>query len=291
MLYNIRELEFFMVERIKHEYFQEPEESLSENTWFGKFGRTALSTIFIQKDVRFSRALVSNMLTEAWNESEFFEENGHMIPSPDEVDRMHLICHLQHIASSTGLLNGEEIRKIQESEGRVLIQDFLPKEGPLINFESLKEMTTLWRSQGLKIGLFHGAFDPPTVVHLACATEAYTLCDRLIIGFDGDDLLRSRKRDDRPRYPLDWRRKVFGSFWMVDGTFVLRADRIEDVSQYVQDYRDLHIDYVFLARQQEDKNARVKKIRASGAKPKILVHTGFELPATSILRLIKERGW
>jgi len=285
-----------MVERrTKHEYFQAPFDEIrkraKERSWFSEYGRGVPSVVFVQEDIRFSRLLIFNMLRETWDRERFFLENGEMEPKPDEVDRMHLIAYLQAISSLTGLINGEEIREIQEKEGRVSTQDFLFKEGALIDFNNLKEMTDLWRAQGLKIGLFHGAFDPPTVVHLSCAAEAYTHCDRLIVGFDGDALLRSRKGETRPRFSLDQRREIFGSFWMVDGTFVLRADSVEDSAQYAQDYRDLNVGYVFLARQQQDKSARIKKIMAGGAEPKILVHTGFERSATNILKLIKERGW
>lgn len=279
-----------MRERIKHEYFTAPKIEEEENGWFSRYGKTISSGVFVQKDIRLARLVIASMLTEAWDERRFCLENRDMEPEPDEIDRMRLIAHLQHLASLTGLLNGEEIRSIQREEGKMSLAAFMPKEVTLRNFEEVEKLTEDWKTQGLRIGLFHGAFDPPTVLHLACATEAYTQCDRLLIGFEGDISLKKAKGEDRPRYPLEWRREVFASFWMVDETFVLSSQDYQDVKPYVRDYQNLNVNYVFLAADQEEKEKRLLKIKLAGAEPKYLYHRDGAFTATAVLGLLKKRG-
>jgi glycerol-3-phosphate cytidylyltransferase-like family protein len=279
--------------KIHHEYFSAPHDLLKKHpdSWFYQYGLTAPGAIFSSPDIRFSRLLVANMLTEAWDRNRFFAENDHLIPKPEETDRMLLIAWLQQIASFVGLLNGEEIREIQECEGSIPSNKFILKEPDLLSFEQIAKQAGDWKSQKSTIGLFHGSFDPPTVAHLGCATEAYLQCDRLLIAFDNDDLLRKRKGNDRPRFPLIDRRKIFGSFWMVDATLILRAKEISDVEQFAQDYRELGIDYVFLASNQEDHQNRLEKIAKGGAEPKYLKHRGNEFSSTRMLERAIQWGF
>jgi len=202
--------------RIKHELFQAPDDILShEGTWFKQYGEGVANLVFSHPDVALSRLLLARMLSEAWDRDSFFSENEMLEPHPDELDRMRLITWLQQTASFTGLLNGEEIRYIQKNEGRVNTSQFALETKPQPTFDELSHLTQEWRDKGQKTGLFHGAFDPVTATHLACATEIYPQCERLIIGFDSDRVLRSRKGNDRPRFPLNDRRSNFGNFWMV----------------------------------------------------------------------------
>ncbi len=199
--------------KIKHEYFLAPpleDLMLNKDTWFYRYGLGAVSPILTHPDVTVSRMLVASMLTEAWNCDRFFNENGHMVPEPNEFDRMLQITSLQQIASLTGLLNGEEIRLIQANEGDIPLPYFRLPEPPLLTFDEARAATQEWKAQGETIGCFQGSFDPTTAIHLGCATEAYSACDKLLIGFDSDRLLRSRKGEDRPRFKLDDSRKKFG---------------------------------------------------------------------------------
>lgn len=289
--------------RIHHEYFDavDPEEldERQKDTWFVKYGEGIPGGVFVQEDLRFSRMIIASMLTEAWNEGKFYVHNAGLKPEPDEVDRLYLINYLQSIASLTGLLNGEEIRLIQERKGVVPLEDFRLEEISLRSFDESVELTKKWKEKGLTIGLFHGAFDPPTAAHLMFATESYTQypeCDKRIIGFENDLSLRNTKGAERPRYQLNWRRQVFGSFWMVDETVVLNAKSYYDMEAYVRDYRALNVDYVFLSAHQKEIRRRLKQISRAGAEPKYLYHL-HDVPdqdvfhATKVLELLKKRGW
>lgn len=286
-----------MVERrVRHEYFSFPSlEEINQNDirWFLDCQKGLQSLISAQEDVRFSRFLAASMLIEAWNREEFFTENGRMNPEPSELDRMLLITYLQLLVSCTGLINGEEIKKIQESGGKIGLDGFRPKSAGLPSDEETGMQAIAWKEKGLKIGLLHGSFDPVTVVHLACATEAYQQCDRLLVAFDSNVLLKRRKGLDRPRFSLDWRRQIFASFWMVDGTFVLSANDESEEASYVRDYKHYRVDYVFLAKDQEDMTERKRKILLAGAEPRYtILQRANELSATEILKEIeRKRGW
>jgi cytidyltransferase-like protein len=281
-----------MVERrIRHEYFTPPADAeiSGQERWFLRYRQGLANTIFAQEDIRFSRFVAAHMLLEAWDRDKFFQENGDMDPKPTEVDRTLMIAYLRALVSCSGLINGEEMREIQEKEGRVSLENYYSGDPELENYEELVSRAKEWKLRGLKIGLFHGSFDPPTVMHLACAAEAYQQCDRLIIGFDSDELVRSRKGQDRPRLPVIERRAIFGSFWPVDGTFVLRASNTQDVEAYADDYQKLGVNFVFLASNQEDIEERLNKIRLGGAEPRYLSPQSGQFSATKIVQLIKER--
>ena len=134
-----------MVERrIKHGYFRGPELGTKEDSWFSRNANSIISAIFIQEDIRISRLLIANMLTEAWDEEEFFRENPELKPGFNELDRMQLITHLQRLASFEGLLNEEEIRTIQKAEGRIPMDNFMPKDGSLPTFKEVESQTKRW---------------------------------------------------------------------------------------------------------------------------------------------------
>lgn len=289
-----------MTERIKHEYFSAPEDLIlkEENTWFSKYAREVSSAIFIQEDVRLSRIIIASMLTEAWDERRFFEENAGLKPEPDETDRMLLIAHLQRLASFTGLLNGEEIWRIQGFEGKIPLSEFKLEDGLLPTFGEVASQTEKWKAEGLKIYMFHGGFDPPTILHLACAAEGYVQaffqCDgrfRLLIGFEPDASREASKGENRPRYSANWRREVFGSFWMADSTVEMRTRNYSDETQRIQDYRDLNIDYVLLAVGQEEIDSRLRQIQNGGAEPRYFQHYSDTFHSTEVLDALKERGW
>jgi len=289
-----------MKERVRHEYFSAPpdRDQTEEYAWFFKVREAINSAVIIQEDIRVSRATIASMLTEAWDAARFYRENAQQKPEPDESDRIQLLAHLQALASVSGLLSGEEIRLIQNAEGKIPVHDFIYEEKPLPSFEDVRRQTERWKEDGLKIYMFHGAFDPPTAIHLACATKAYVQgsfqCDglfRLLIGFESDDSLQASKGTDRPRYTIDWRRKTFGSFWMVDSTVALRTQSYADEEQRVRDYQDLNVDYVFLAVNQEHTDKRLQQIEKAGAEPRYLPYYADSWHATDILAELKQRGW
>ena len=247
-------------EKLKHHLvFDFPGETLKDETllpgWFRQHYWQTFSLFLTVPDLRVTRMLITSMLREAWNQNEFLGEN----PEADEVDRMYMITWLQMLASYNGLLTYEEIEKIRDSEGK--FQPINQLETPVLqNFDATAKQASAWSNDGLVVGLFQGSFDPPTLSHLRDATLATEFCHRLVIGYDNDDLLRARKGAERPRYKLQWRRNVFGSFWMVDSTIVLRPKTLTGLdNQYEKDYQDLRISRLFTVA--DDPAIDLKRIR------------------------------
>ena len=291
--------DFLITNRIKHEYFSAPDNLFrQEDTWFSRHGSGVTSPLFFQEDIRISRLVEASMLTEAWDRERFFEENRGLKPEADEVDRLSLISYLQQIVSFTGLLSGEEIRSIQRERGRLPLDDFVLPEQPVLTFDEVKIQTDRWKSQGLEIYMLHGAFDPPTTLHLSCATEVYVMANfqtnglfRSLIGFESDISLRNSKGPDRPRYNCDWRRQTFGNFWMVDSTVEIRPQSYTDERQRIQDYRDLQVDRVVLAVGQEAHESRLRQIEKAGAEPVYIQALLDTFHSTDMLRALLSMPW
>lgn len=279
---------------IPHEFFEMPPDMLrnNPNTWFSDIAPQAASAIINNPDIHVSRLLLANFLLSAWNPEDFFLENSTQLVTPDELDRMNFIIWLQKLASYTGLLHGSEIREINRNHINLHPSDFLLETTPQPSFEELATLTRDWKKQGLTIGIFPGSFDPVTSIHAAAATEASLYCDKLIIAFDGDELLMSRKGSDRPRYPLKDRREKFHSLWMTDATATLRAKTTSDIEQYITDYKELNADIIFLANIPSDQELpeKVEKIKKAGANPEFL-HFWFEnYSSTQMLARLSEWG-
>lgn len=281
--------------RVKHRFFKTADFLLDiagSTSWFNRYGLSAPRLAVTHPDLRVAKMVTASMLIEAWDRDAFYKRNSDMLPLPDEFDRILYINWLQAIASTTGLLNGEEINLIQECEGKINpIVFYNGTEVNLTSLEQLKDKTKRWKIQGKTIGGYIGAFDPPTVTHLGCATDAYTQCDHLIIGFDSNEALKRRKGPDRPRYDLQTRRKIFNGFWMIDDTFVLNATDINDPQSFSDYFKALNIDYVFINPNQEDMTNRLRQIELAGAQPRYFKYQGGDFSSTFVMSKVQKWGF
>jgi len=91
-------------------------------SWYITYREGIANIIFAQADIRFSRYLIASFLTEASNREAFFEENAYLEPTPTEVDRILMIAYLRALASTSCLINAEEILEIQVKEGEVPLE-------------------------------------------------------------------------------------------------------------------------------------------------------------------------
>lgn len=252
--------------------------------WLHTYGEPLLNEIILQKDLRNSRLLIAEMLTEALNEKAFLQKYN-------TRDRLLNMCrgiwitYLGYAAFLFGLLDKEEITQMLQNKGSVDIGQFQPQEKPLLPFEKLQEKTAEWKKQGFQINCFIGSFDPPTVLHLALMYEAG---EKLIVGIDNNQLIE-RKGDDRPRFPLELRRQILENFpWLVAGTFVLRPSSISDSKGFSRDYKDLGVNNVFLMPDQENLSARLSQIKLAGAKPKFFEQPIGNLTSTAVIKRINK---
>ena len=129
-------------------------------------------------DIRFGRMMAMSMLKEAWNREVFLEENR----GATEMDRMFSIAYIQYLASHSGLLSYNEIKKIQD--GIVVKNVIAPTHK---TFEEVSLEAKARKSLGQRIGLLSGSFDPFTITHASLQLMARNYCDYLILGFDNDE--------------------------------------------------------------------------------------------------------
>lgn len=190
--------------------------------------------LFLDPSFEVKRQVFGNMLWELHNNPSEAQEAGY-----DPSDVMISIMVLQELSTSFGIILGSEIKQIQEGK-RVEIIDPSPKYS---SWDSLVEQAREWREQRGTIGIAHGAFDPPHVSHSRLYSKIWPYCDHLIVGFDSNRHLRSRKGEDRPRFPqLAWRMWEVTSLPTVDKVFVLPIDPVEDVEkQFVEIYKTLGV--------------------------------------------------
>lgn len=280
------------VEKQPHRIITHPFETFQNPAagWFLDYGVTSIDFMFSIPDIRRSRIVMASMLTEACNPDEFFTENGHMNPSPNETDRNLQIAWLEEFATHTGLLHSDEIEKIRNLNGKIPLEHYIFTPKPTHTIETLSPITQIWKAQGDTIGLFHGSFDPPTITHLQCAMDASTRCDHLIIGFDSDVLLSARKGPERPRYPLETRMAMFSNFWMIDASVTMSATTLQD-EPFIHDYQQIHVDYVFMTSGQEDITDRERKIVLGGAHPILLNVPDTPTSATTVMERAKKWGF
>lgn len=231
-------------------------------------------------DLRVQRFLLAHELANACHKPFFYDEYGHMEPSPSEQDRLGMIEHLQFISSFTGLLNVEEINLITKSPWHVFLH-FKPPEDddPLPSRKELQARIKKWKEAGCKIFGFQGSYDPPTEVHLANATDAHIIAlengvkAKIIFIIDGDELIQRKttKHEPRPRYSIKRRRAVLEPFWVVAGTCISKVETNADIDGYIEEYIDLDLDGVVFTvdpeSDQEDRKllfSRKKAVRAAG---------------------------
>jgi cytidyltransferase-like protein len=90
------------------------------------------------------------------------------------------------------------------------------------------------------VGLTSGVWDLIHVGHLHYLESCRSLCDKLIVGVDCDDMVRAAKGAKRPYIPEDQRLDLVNSLRWVDAAFLLKSVRdLDDIS------RRFHVNLVF----------------------------------------------
>lgn len=90
------------------------------------------------------------------------------------------------------------------------------------------------------VGLTSGVWDLIHVGHLHYLESCRSLCDKLIVGVDSDDMVRAAKGPKRPYIPEDQRLDLVNSLRSVDAAFMLRS--LEDLDTISQRF---HVNRVF----------------------------------------------
>lgn len=149
-----------------------------------------------------------------------------------------LFIELKSISNGLGLVSSSQIEAI-EDRGKVELVDLRPKYK---EWEDLVDLAEKWESEDKIVGLVHGAFDPPHIGHSHLFATVRPCCHHLLVGFDSNQLLRSRKGGDRPRFPqLAWRMAEVASLPTVDYVFKMPVEKVER-ERYIQTYKQLRID-------------------------------------------------
>jgi D-beta-D-heptose 7-phosphate kinase/D-beta-D-heptose 1-phosphate adenosyltransferase len=90
------------------------------------------------------------------------------------------------------------------------------------------------------VGLTSGTWDLFHWSHLHFLERCKTHCDRLIVGVDGDSLVRNTKGPRRPIFHHGHRLALINSLSVVDAAFIL--ERIEDLTRIAYDF---NVDRIF----------------------------------------------
>ena len=91
-----------------------------------------------------------------------------------------------------------------------------PLEAKIVTVERMTTQAARWRAQGLKVGFTNGCFDILHPGHIAYLTQAKSWCDRLIVGLNTDESVRSIKGPERPVNRLEARAMVLAGLAAVD---------------------------------------------------------------------------
>lgn len=85
------------------------------------------------------------------------------------------------------------------------------------------------------VGLTSGCFDLIHYGHVRYLRRCKSLCDRLIVGIDSDEMVRAAKGDARPLIPELERWELVQSLGIVDTSFILRA--LADLDQIARAFQ------------------------------------------------------
>jgi D-beta-D-heptose 7-phosphate kinase/D-beta-D-heptose 1-phosphate adenosyltransferase len=91
-----------------------------------------------------------------------------------------------------------------------------PLEAKLATPERMAAEAALWRARGLKVGFTNGCFDILHPGHVAYLTQARSWCDKLIVGLNTDESVRTAKGPGRPVNGLGARAQVLAGLAAVD---------------------------------------------------------------------------
>ncbi len=113
---------------------------------------------------------------------------------------------------------------VRESD---LLAAISPSAGALrkiVSRELAARLAERWRRSGWRTGYTDGAFDPLKPGHVHLIEQAHGACDRLVVGVQGDAMVRRTKGDNRPHQTEAVRAARLASLPSVDLVVVDTAD-------------------------------------------------------------------
>jgi D-beta-D-heptose 7-phosphate kinase/D-beta-D-heptose 1-phosphate adenosyltransferase len=102
-------------------------------------------------------------------------------------------------------------------------QELSSAEAKVLSLDSALETVRRWRRQGYRVGFTNGVFDLLHHGHLSLLSQASQICDRLIVGVNGDLSVR-RLKDEEPLQNETTRSAILASLELVDMVIIFHED-------------------------------------------------------------------
>lgn len=102
-------------------------------------------------------------------------------------------------------------------------REFSRAEAKVLPLESACDLVELWRLKGYRIGFTNGIFDLLHQGHLGLFSQASQICDRLIVGLNGDTSVRNLQGDD-PLQSETTRSAILASLELVNMVVIFQED-------------------------------------------------------------------
>lgn len=125
---------------------------------------------------------------------------------------------------------GTATLSVAELRSRILPAATLaPEEKIVFDWALLDEHLASWRRQSLRIGFTNGCFDLLHPGHVKLLAGARAVCDRLVVGLNGDASVTRLKGAGRPVQPVQARAEVLAALEAVDLVVVFDEDTPESL--------------------------------------------------------------
>lgn len=123
---------------------------------------------------------------------------------------------------------GTATLSVAELRSRILPASTLASEEKIVfDWALLDEHLAEWRKLGLRVGFTNGCFDLLHPGHVKLLTGARAVCDRLVLGLNGDASVTRLKGAGRPVQPVQARAEVLAALEAVDLVVVFDEDTPE----------------------------------------------------------------
>ena len=115
-----------------------------------------------------------------------------------------------------------------ELRSRILPAATLAAEEKIVfDWTQLDDHLAEWRKQGLRVGFTNGCFDLLHPGHIRLLAGARAVCDRLVVGLNGDASVARLKGEGRPVQPVAARAELLAALEAVDLVVVFDEDTPE----------------------------------------------------------------
>jgi len=122
---------------------------------------------------------------------------------------------------------GTATLSLAELRARILPASTLAAEKIVFDWAQLDEHLAEWRRQGLRVGFTNGCFDLLHPGHVKMLAGAREVCDRLVVGLNGDASVTRLKGSGRPVQQVMARAEVLAALAAVDLVVVFDEDTPE----------------------------------------------------------------